>query len=64
MSTFVCEHCGALCLDSPSGYISGCRHYPPDRAPSAAEWREIDRAWLDGCLIVLPPPRESGGSRE
>lgn len=30
MSRFNCEHCGALCANSPAGYISGCEHYPPD----------------------------------
>ena len=30
MSNFICEHCGALCYDTPEGYISGCEHYPPD----------------------------------
>lgn len=30
MSNFACEKCGALCLDSPYGYYSGCEHYPVD----------------------------------
>lgn len=28
MSHFVCQHCGAHIVDSPIGYLSGCRHYP------------------------------------
>ncbi len=30
MSNFQCEHCGAMCCDSPAGYTTGCEHYPPD----------------------------------
>lgn len=30
MSNFTCEQCGAICYDSPSGYTSGCEHYPLD----------------------------------
>ena len=28
MSSFYCEHCHALISDSPSGYVTGCEHYP------------------------------------
>ena len=28
MSNFYCEKCGALIADSPTGYVSGCEHYP------------------------------------
>lgn len=28
MSNFKCEQCGADCIDSPAGYITGCKHYP------------------------------------
>lgn len=44
MSSFYCEHCGAEILDSPTGYTTGCKHYPledvqeldwdPDEFPS------------------------------
>ncbi|MFA5753366.1 MAG: hypothetical protein WC910_09880 [Bacteroidales bacterium] len=30
MSSFYCEHCGALCSDTPRGYVTGCEHYPVD----------------------------------
>lgn len=30
MSNFNCEHCGAACIDSPRGYVTGCEHYPAD----------------------------------
>ena len=28
MSNFVCSACGALIIDSPTGYVTGCEHYP------------------------------------
>lgn len=28
MSNFKCEHCGTDIYDSPSGYVTGCDHYP------------------------------------
>jgi|GEM_PF-1441667 len=31
MSNFICEKCGAICQDTPKGYVTGCSHYPPDR---------------------------------
>jgi hypothetical protein len=30
MSSFKCEKCGKTCIDSNDGFISGCKHYPPD----------------------------------
>ena len=30
MSNFACEKCGTICYDTPSGYITGCEHYPAD----------------------------------
>lgn len=30
MSNFKCGKCGAMCYDTPTGYITGCEHYPPD----------------------------------
>lgn len=30
MSNFQCEKCGTICYDTPSGYITGCEHYPAD----------------------------------
>jgi hypothetical protein len=34
MSSFYCEKCGAPCIDTERGYVSGCEHYPPDVAPA------------------------------
>ena len=31
MSSFICKVCGINSIDTESGYISGCKHYPPDR---------------------------------
>ena len=30
MSSFKCEKCGKTCVDSNDGFISGCKHYPPN----------------------------------
>ena len=30
MSNFQCEKCGTVCYDTPSGYVTGCEHYPVD----------------------------------
>ena len=38
MSNHTCEHCGAECIDSPRGYVTGCEHYPAD-APEADQRR-------------------------
>lgn len=31
MSNFQCEKCGAICYDTPNGYITGCEHYPVNK---------------------------------
>jgi hypothetical protein len=28
MSSFLCDKCNALIIDSAGGYLSGCEHYP------------------------------------
>lgn len=28
MSSFYCDKCGALIVDTPEGYVTGCEHYP------------------------------------
>lgn len=47
MSSFNCEFCGALCSDSPIGYVSGCEHYPPDVKPLPADMEKVlhDNLW-------------------
>lgn len=32
MSNFTCEKCKSVCYDTPRGYVTGCKHYPPDVA--------------------------------
>lgn len=32
MSNFICEKCNKTCYDSDLGYVTGCKHYPPDIA--------------------------------
>jgi hypothetical protein len=29
-SSFNCEVCGGVCLDSPRGYTTGCERYPAE----------------------------------
>jgi len=31
MSSFYCPTCGKSIIDSPKGYISGCKHYKIDK---------------------------------
>ena len=48
MSNFTCEHCDATIIDSPFGYISGCRHYPVGNI-----WRicrYCDHNWDGHCI--------------
>ena len=47
MSSFNCEFCGALCSDSPIGYLTGCEHYPPDVKPMPADAAKVfnDNFW-------------------
>lgn len=30
MSNFICEKCNQTCYDTPRGYVTGCKHHPPD----------------------------------
>lgn len=47
MSNFSCEKCGAECIDSHRGYITGCEHYPPDWCKCGAGWEENSTVF--GC---------------
>jgi hypothetical protein len=42
MSNFACQHCGAICSDTPRGYVTGCVHYPPDIKPLRGFGQSID----------------------
>lgn len=33
MSSFICEFCGKLLIDTNKGYITGCEHFPADIFP-------------------------------
>ena len=37
MSNFKCEKCGKDIIDSQTGYINGCEHYPLPELPSDIE---------------------------
>ena len=49
MSSFYCEHCGALIADTPAcGYITGCEHYPMEGKKMTKHTSTgIDKAALD-----------------
>ena len=34
MSSFLCEKCGAACIDTPYGYATGCDHHLADAKPT------------------------------
>ena len=33
MSSFICEKCGKMIIDTEDGYITGCKHYPQEIFP-------------------------------
>ena len=54
MSNFTCEQCGMMCIDTSTGYITGCEHYPADgagkkfnKADTRAEIRNIKTKTAD-----------------
>lgn len=51
MSSFNCEHCGAVCSDTDKGYVSGCEHYQPDICPKCYGKVRIERGtvFCDHC---------------
>lgn len=55
MSHFNCEHCGALCADSPAGYISGCEHYPPDINTDERTPEEIAASFVAKGVLAIDP---------
>ena len=54
MSHFICEHCGAHIIDSPKGYLSGCRHYPMEHNTDSPDcWCYPDIEEIDGNMLVI-----------
>ena len=47
MSNFICEECGAVIVDTPKGYITGCEHYPGFKPCS-----ELTCGWMCGKLFI------------
>jgi len=37
VSNFACEQCGAVISDSPTGYVTGCQHWPQERLENLTE---------------------------
>ena len=58
MSNFQCEKCGKNIIDSPTGYITGCKHYPITEfgVPNSNRERKAKEVTLGG------KPRDSGPS--
>lgn len=55
MSSFYCDECGALCLDTELGYITGCKHYPPDLSEEEYERRKANKPLKLGKGFVRIP---------
>ena len=47
MSSFYCEKCGTNIIDTPSGYITGCEHYPLD-----IECKYLTCGWMCGNIFI------------
>lgn len=45
MSSFICEHCGKNIIDTPTGYVTGCEHWPiePKSKPRERIWADSYR---------------------
>lgn len=54
MSNFNCEICGAACIDSPDGLVTGCEHYFAHLRPEFAikPPRQHISARLDAGLVA------------
>ncbi len=37
MASFNCSTCGAKCVDTDAGYITGCEHHPVTKSPERAK---------------------------
>lgn len=46
MSNFKCEKCGTDIIDSPTGYVTRCGHYPKERAAREMEQRKRETEML------------------
>lgn len=53
MSNFACEKCGAICYDTPVGYVTGCEHYP-------ADIKDQERVELYATMTTLTPNSYTG----
>lgn len=49
MSSFNCGYCGTPILDSPTGYTTGCKHYP------LKENKEIELTRAEVLEIAITP---------
>lgn len=56
MSSFICEHCGTGVIDTSSGYINGCPHYPVEDLTEMSE--KMKSEYVD-LLAAINIQRES-----
>lgn len=45
MSNFACDECGAICSDTPNGFVTGCKHYPPDAGAIVSDQKHTPEPW-------------------
>ena len=56
MSSFYCEKCNALCSDTPTGYVTGCEHHPPNadsRSENVIATLLLEVRWYARSLVML-----------
>lgn len=62
MSSFTCPHCNTVILDSTTGYITGCEHYPIEDFTDQAGKHMSDGATQEEAdiLAFIQMKRERG----
>ena len=53
MSSFICPYCGKEIIDTPTGYITGCEHFPLPRRKKKKKtfplYFRVKEEWLHAC---------------
>ncbi len=55
-----CDQCGAVCIDTSIGYVTGCEHYPPDCRCHRPGGRKRQPA-VGKCALCAMRERLAGG---
>lgn len=62
MSSFICDRCGILNIDSDNGFIEGCRHHLPEKNGryevkftnlNDSEVSSYHRSFMDGAFYEV-----------